>query len=185
MSRRLFLQVAGLAALIALVNSCRERTAPGTGTLTGKIIITEHYGLVYKPENMPIYLLGKVELLDKEHEALGNKVRAELDGKSAINAKSERLGVKKYVQIANMLFFEHLVKEGKTDSKGRFKITRIPPGRYRLLFSYSVLGSDPYSSLTANRHYHWFFDIEIKAGEILNLDLNKYNARGMPYWDII
>lgn len=185
MNKQLLLHATAFLAAMAVFNSCRGTIDPDTGTLTGKITVTELYGLIFRAENMPIYLLGNIEKLDKEHQALGIKIKDELGDRSAIEPASVRLGVKKYVDIANSLFVKHVVKESKTDSSGRYKITGIPPGKYRLLFSYSTFVSDPYSSLMVKKHYHWFFDIEIKAGELLNLDLNKYNARGAPYWDII
>lgn len=179
------IRYAASLAAIALIGSCRDAGRSDTGAVAGKITVTEQYNKVFKPENMPIYLLGGMEVLDREHEALGKKIAAELGDRSAIEARTERLGVKKYVDIANSLFSRHVAKEAKTDSGGRYRMTGVPPGKYRLLFSYSTAGMDPYSSEVVQKHYHWFFDVDVKAGETLKLDLNKYNARGKPYWDII
>lgn len=185
MSRRLLVQSAVLFAVIPFVCSCGGSNTIDSGTVAGKISLTEPYNFVFKPEDMPIYLLGGTEKLDREHELLGRRIDAELGEKSAIDSKSERLGVKKYVDLANSLFAGHVVKEGKTDSEGRYRISGVPEGTYRLLFSFSTISTDPYSSQLVKKHYHWYFDVDVKAGETLTLNLNKYNARGKPYWDII
>ncbi len=179
------IQYVSLLAAGSLLGSCGDRSPADSGAVIGKITVTEPYDIVFKPDNMPIYLLGDTKVIDREHELLGKRIDAELGERSAIDSKSERLGVKKYVDIANSLFSRHVVKEGKTNSSGRYRMTGVPAGTYRLLFSYSTVNIDPYSSLAVKKHYHWYFDVEVKAGETLTLDLNKYNARGKPYWDII
>ena len=181
----MFIKYAAFLAVISLLGSCRGKSPEDSGTVAGKITVTEPYNRVFKPDNMPIYLLGDTGVLDREHELLGKRIDAELGERSAIEAKSERLGVKKYVDIANSLFSRHVVKEDKTNSSGRYRMTGVPAGTYRLLFSYSTIGTDPYSSQVAKKQYHWYFDVEVKAGETLTLDLHKYNTRGKPYWDII
>ena len=86
--------------------------------------------------------------------------------------KRERLKLEKlrsnYETAVSALLDKSATQRTKTDKKGNFKFAAILPGRYFLNARYELQGTEI--------KYFWFYPVEPKAGEEVDVSLNRANT---------